>query len=133
MDKNKVLECIENHEKHLRDHYAKIGQAIYEHYVAVGNTPEHLVDNYATVAASMAAVSDLKKKLAELKATAAAKTTCPVCNKEILVCSNFCHECGAPVAKKEGFLDKIKDGVHEAEKVYKEAHQEAMAYQEYPR
>lgn len=137
MEIQKLKNCIEKHEERMREHYEKIGEAMYKHYVEVGKAPEHLVDNFAVVAASMAAVNDLNKQIADIKVNKLGedipKTTCPACKKEILATSKFCHECGAPVEKKPGFMQELKKEMKETEKIYAEAHAEALATEEYPR
>lgn len=138
MEIQKLNAAIEKHEALMREHYAKIGEEMYKHYVEVGKAPEHLVDNFAVVAASMAEVNDLKNKIADIKAgklgSNIPKTTCPACQKEILASAKFCHECGAPVTKeKPSVMEEVKKEIQETEKIYKEAHAEAMAVEEYPR
>lgn len=137
MEIQKLNNAIEKHEARIREHYVKIGEDMYKHFVEVGKAPEHLVDNFAVVAASMAAVNDLKNKVAEIKMGKAGcdipKTTCPACQKEILASAKFCHECGAPVAKKPSIMEEVKEEIKETEKIYAEAHAEALATEEYPR
>lgn len=129
MELQKLNAAIEAAEARLREHYAKIGEEMYKHYVEVGKEPELCADNFALVAASMAEVNDLKKQMADMH-----KVTCPTCNEEILATAKFCHECGAPVvAKEHKLVEEIKDGYREVQKVYKEAHAEALAFEEYPR
>ena len=67
MEIQKMKACIEKHEALIREHYAKIGEATYKQYVELGKTPENLADNFAVVAASMAAVDDLHKQIADIK------------------------------------------------------------------
>lgn len=138
MEVQKLNAAIEKHEARIREHYEKIGEDMYKHFVEVGKAPEHLVDNFAVVAASMAEVNDLKNKIADIKMGKSGcdipKTTCPACHKEILASAKFCHECGAPVAKeKPSIIEEVKEEIQEAEKVYKEAHEEALTAEEYPR
>ena len=137
MEIQKLKNSIEEHEERIRDHYAKIGEEIYKHYVDIGRAPEHLADNFAVVAASMAAINDLHKQIAAIKVNKLGedipKTTCPTCHKEIIATAKFCHECGAPVAKSQGIAKEIKEEMKETEKIYAEAHAEALATEEYPR
>ena len=96
-----------------------------------------MADNFAVVATSMAAVDDLHKQIADIKVNKLGedipKTTCPTCHKEIIATAKFCPECGAPVAKKPGLAEEIKNEIKETEKIYAEAHAEALATEEYPR
>ena len=137
MEIQKLKACIEKHEARIREHYAKIGEEIYKHYVDIGKAPEHLADNFAVVAASMAAVNDLHKQIADIKVNKLGedipKTTCPACKKDIIATAKFCHECGAPVAKKPSLAEELKEEMKETEKLYAEAHAEALATEEYPR
>lgn len=137
MEIQKLNAAIEKAEARIREHYVKIGEKMYNHFVEAGNAPEHLVDNFAAVAASMAEVSELRKQVADIRMKklcgALPKTTCPCCQKEILANSKFCHECGAPVEKKPGVVEKLKEEMKETEKIYAEAHAEALAVEEYPR
>ena len=137
MEIQKLNAAIEKAEARIREHYAKIGEEMYKHYVEVGKTPEHLVDNFAVVAASMAEVNDMKNKIAEIKMGKGGcdipKTTCPACQKEIIANAKFCHECGAPVAKKPSVMEEVKEEIAETKKIYAEAHAEALAVEEYPR
>ena len=131
-----ISEITERFVKDINN-YAKIGEEIYKHYVDIGKAPEHLADNFAVVAASMAAVNDLHKQIADIKVNKLGedipKTTCPACKKDIIATAKFCHECGAPVAKKPSLAEEIKEEMKETERIYAEAHAEALATEEYPR
>ncbi len=136
----KLSDALATEQDVIDEHYKKIGAEIYKHYIEVGKAPENLADNFAVVAASMAAMDDINKKIAALKVDKLGddipKKTCPACGKEILATSKFCHECGAPVAKeekKETIGEEIKETIHQTEEVYKQAHEEALATEEYPR
>ncbi len=137
MEIQKLSNAIEKAEARLREHYAKIGEEMYKHYVEVGKTPEICADNFAIVAASMAEVNEMKNKIAEIKMGKGGcdipKTTCPACQKEILASAKFCHECGAPVVKKPTIMEEVREEINETKKIYAEAHAEAMATEEYPR
>ena len=137
MEIQKLKSCIEKHEERIREHYAKIGEEIYKHYVEVGKAPEHLADNFAVVAASMAAVNDLHKQIADIKVNKLGedipKTTCLTCKKDIIATAKYCPECGVPVEKKPSLAEEIKEELKETEKIYAEAHAEALATEEYPR
>ena len=137
MEIQKLKSCIEKHEERIREHYAKIGEEIYKHYVEVGKAPEHLADNFAVVAASMAAVNDLHKQIADIKVNKLGedipKTTCPTCKKDIIATAKYCPECGVPVEKKPSLAEEIKEELKETEKIYAEALAEALATEEYPR
>lgn len=137
MELQKINSAIDKAEGRLREHYAKIGEEMYKHYVEVGKAPERCADNFALVAASMAEVNELKNKAAQIKMDKLGcdipKTTCPSCHQEILANAKFCHECGAPVAKKPSIMEEVKHAIQEDEKIYKEAHEEALAAEEYPR
>ncbi len=140
MEIQKLSAALAKQQDVLDEHYKKIGEEMYKHYVEVGNAPEHLADNFAAVAASMSAMDDINKKIANIKVDKLGdgipKKSCPVCGKEILATSKFCHECGAPLAKeekKETLGEELKDTIHKTEEVYHEAHAEALATEEYPR
>lgn len=94
----KLTTLVNKEENKIENTYKKIGKMVWEKSHTCEHMPEQFKAECDAIKASLAAIEDLKFKIANIKATAfngeEPKTTCPNCGAQVGISAKFCSECG---------------------------------------
>ena len=82
-----------------------MGKMVWEKSQNCDCLPDEFKEECEAIKASLAAIDDLKFKIANIKATAfngdEPKTTCPNCGAAVGISAKFCSECGSKMEPVE--------------------------------
>lgn len=94
----KLTSLVGKEESKIESTYKKIGKMVWEKSQTCDCLPDEFKEECEAIKASLAAIDDLKFKIANIKATAfngdEPKTTCPNCGAAVGISAKFCSECG---------------------------------------
>ena len=108
----KLTSLVGKEESKIESTYKKMGKMVWEKSQNCDCLPDEFKEECEAIKASLAAIDDLKFKIANIKATAfngdEPKTTCPNCGAAVGISAKFCSECGSPrpAAAKKYRCDK---------------------------
>ena len=101
----KLTSLIGKEESKIESTYKKMGKMVWEKSQNCDCLPDEFKEEYEAIKASLAAIDDLKFKIANIKATAfngdEPKTTCPNCGAAVGISAKFCSECGSKMEPVE--------------------------------
>lgn len=94
----KLTSLVNKEESKIESTYKKMGKMVWEKSQSCGCLPDEFKAECDNIKESLAAIEDLKFKIANIKATAfngdEPKTTCPHCGAQVGISAKFCSECG---------------------------------------
>jgi len=93
----KLNASISSEEKQINQYYLEIGKVMFEHEKDNPNSP--IAEQIRKVLASQQTITEIKAKIAEIKADnndASVPNICPNCQTENPNNSKFCPNCGTP-------------------------------------
>lgn len=94
----KLTSLVGKEESKIESTYKKMGKMVWEKSQNCDCLPDEFKEECEAIKASLAAIDDLKFKIANIKATAfngdEPKTTCPNCGAAVGISAKFCSECG---------------------------------------
>lgn len=96
VDVTKLNLTLNDTDRKITAIYEKIGEAVYEKYVAGEIADDSFCDLFKEVEAFKAEQESLKAQIAELKNA----ITCPQCGQNNDKESEFCSKCGAKLSKE---------------------------------
>ena len=95
----KLTSLVGKEESKIESTYKKMGKMVWEKSQTCDCLPDEFKEECEAIKASLAAIDDLKFKIANIKATAfngdEPKTTCPNCGAAVGISAKFCSECGS--------------------------------------
>lgn len=95
----KLTSLVGKEESKIESTYKKMGKMVWEKSQNCDCLPDEFKEECEAIKASLAAIDDLKFKIANIKATAfngdEPKTTCPNCSAAVGISAKFCSECGS--------------------------------------
>lgn len=95
----KLTSLVGKEESKIESTYKKMGKMVWEKSQNCDCLPDEFKEECEAIKASLAAIDDLKFKIANIKATAfngdEPKTTCPNCGAAVGISAKFCSECGS--------------------------------------
>lgn len=101
----KLTSLVGKEESKIESTYKKMGKMVWEKSQNCDCLPDEFKEECEAIKASLAAIDDLKFKIANIKATAfngdEPKTTCPNCGAAIGISAKFCSECGSKMEPVE--------------------------------
>lgn len=101
----KLTSLVGKEESKIESTYKKMGKMVWEKSQNCDCLPDEFKKECEAIKASLAAIDDLKFKIANIKATAfngdEPKTTCPNCGAAIGISAKFCSECGSKMEPVE--------------------------------
>lgn len=101
----KLTSLVGKEESKIESTYKKIGKMVWEKSQNCDCLPDEFKEECEAIKASLAAIDDLKFKIANIKATAfngdEPKTTCPNCGAAVGISAKFCSECGSKMEPVE--------------------------------
>lgn len=101
----KLTSLVGKEESKIESTYKKMGKMVWEKSQNCDCLPDEFKEECETIKASLAAIDDLKFKIANIKATAfngdEPKTTCPNCGAAVGISAKFCSECGSKMEPVE--------------------------------
>lgn len=101
----KLTSLIGKEESKIESTYKKMGKMVWEKSQNCDCLPDEFKEECEAIKASLAAIDDLKFKIANIKATAfngdEPKTTCPNCGAAVGISAKFCSECGSKMEPVE--------------------------------
>lgn len=101
----KLTSLVGKEESKIESTYKKIGKMVWEKSQNCDCLPDEFKEECEAIKASLAAIDDLKFKIANIKATAfngdEPKTTCPNCGASVGISAKFCSECGSKMEPVE--------------------------------
>ncbi len=101
----KLTSLVGKEESKIESTYKKMGKMVWEKSQHCDCLPDEFKEECETIKASLAAIDDLKFKIANIKATAfngdEPKTTCPNCGAAVGISAKFCSECGSKMEPVE--------------------------------
>lgn len=105
MEIQKLTSLVGKEESKIESTYKKMGKMVWEKSQNCDCLPDEFKEECETIKASLAAIDDLKFKIANIKATAfngdEPKTTCPNCGAAVGISAKFCSECGSKMEPVE--------------------------------
>lgn len=105
MEIQKLTSQIGKEESKIESTYKKMGKMVWEKSQKCDCLPDEFKAECDAVNASLAAIEDLKFKIASVKATAfngeEPKVACPHCGAPVSVSAKFCSECGGKMEPAE--------------------------------
>ncbi len=101
----KLTSLVGKEESKIESTYKKMGKMVWEKSQNCDCLPDEFKEECEAIKASLAAIDDLKFKIASIKATAfngdEPKTTCPNCGAAVGISAKFCSECGSKMEPVE--------------------------------
>lgn len=101
----KLTSLVGKEESKIENTYKKMGKMVWEKSQNCDCLPDEFKEECEAIKASLAAIDDLKFKIANIKATAfngdEPKTTCPNCGAAVGISAKFCSECGSKMEPVE--------------------------------
>lgn len=101
----KLTSLVGKEESKIESTYKKMGKMVWEKSQNCDCLPNEFKEECEAIKASLAAIDDLKFKIANIKATAfngdEPKTTCPNCGAAVGISAKFCSECGSKMEPVE--------------------------------
>lgn len=101
----KLTSLVGKEESKIESTYKKMGKMVWEKSQTCDCLPDEFKEECEAIKASLAAIDDLKFKIANIKATAfngdEPKTTCPNCGAAVGISAKFCSECGSKMEPVE--------------------------------
>lgn len=101
----KLTSLVGKEESKIESTYKKMGKMVWEKSQNCDCLPDEFKEECEAIKASLAAIDDLKFKIANIKATAfngdEPKTTCPNCSAAVGISAKFCSECGSKMEPVE--------------------------------
>lgn len=101
----KLTSLVGKEESKIESTYKKMGKMVWEKSQNCDCLPDEFKEECEAIKASLAAIDDLKFKIANIKATAfngdEPKTTCPNCGAAVGISAKFCCECGSKMEPVE--------------------------------
>lgn len=101
----KLTSLVGKEESKIESTYKKMGKMVWEKSQNCDCLPDEFKEECEAIKASLAAIDDLKFKIANIKATAfngdEPKTTCPNCGAAVGISAKFCSECGSKMEPVE--------------------------------
>lgn len=101
----KLTSLVGKEECKIESTYKKMGKMVWEKSQNCDCLPDEFKEECEAIKASLAAIDDLKFKIANIKATAfngdEPKTTCPNCGAAVGISAKFCSECGSKMEPVE--------------------------------
>lgn len=101
----KLTSLVGKEESKIESTYKKMGKMVWEKSQNCDCLPDEFKEECEAIKASLAAIDDLKFKIANIKATAfngdEPKTTCPNCGAAVVISAKFCSECGSKMEPVE--------------------------------
>lgn len=101
----KLTSLIGKEESKIESTYKKMGKMVWEKSQNCDCLPDEFKEECEAIKASLAAIDDLKFKIASIKATTfngdEPKTTCPNCGAAVGISAKFCSECGSKMEPVE--------------------------------
>lgn len=101
----KLTFLVGKEESKIESTYKKMGKMVWEKSQNCDCLPDEFKEECEAIKASLAAIDDLKFKIANIKATAfngdEPKTTCPNCGAAVGISAKFCSECGSKMEPVE--------------------------------
>lgn len=101
----KLTSLVGKEESKIESTYKKMGKMVWEKSQNCDCLPDEFKEECEAIKASLAAIDDLKFKIANIKATAfngdEPKTTCPYCGAAVGISAKFCSECGSKMEPVE--------------------------------
>lgn len=101
----KLTSLVGKEESKIESTYKKMGKMVWEKSQNCDCLPDEFKAECEEIKASLAAIDDLKFKIANIKATAfngdEPKTTCPNCGAAVGISAKFCSECGSKMEPVE--------------------------------
>lgn len=101
----KLTSLVGKEESKIESTYKKMGKMVWEKSQNCDCLPDEFKEECEAIKASLAAIDDLKFKIANIKATAfngdEPKITCPNCGAAVGISAKFCSECGSKMEPVE--------------------------------
>lgn len=101
----KLTSLVGKEESKIESTYKKMGKMVWEKSQNCDCLPDEFKEECEAIKASLAAIDDLKFKIANIKATAfngdEPKTNCPNCGAAVGISAKFCSECGSKMEPVE--------------------------------
>lgn len=101
----KLTSLVGKEESKIESTYKKMGKMVWEKSQNCDCLPDEFKEECEAIKANLAAIDDLKFKIANIKATAfngdEPKTTCPNCGAAVGISAKFCSECGSKMEPVE--------------------------------
>lgn len=101
----KLTSLVGKEESKIESTYKKMGKMVWEKSQNCDCLPDEFKEECEAIKAGLAAIDDLKFKIANIKATAfngdEPKTTCPNCGAAVGISAKFCSECGSKMEPVE--------------------------------
>lgn len=101
----KLTSLVGKEESKIESTYKKMGKMVWEKSQNCDCLPDEFKEECEAIKASLAAIDDLKFKIANIKAAAfngdEPKTTCPNCGAAVGISAKFCSECGSKMEPVE--------------------------------
>lgn len=101
----KLTSLVGKEESKIESTYKKMGKMVWEKSQNCDCLPDEFKEECEAIKASLAAIDNLKFKIANIKATAfngdEPKTTCPNCGAAVGISAKFCSECGSKMEPVE--------------------------------
>lgn len=101
----KLTSLVGKEESKIESTYKKMGKMVWEKSQNCDCLPDEFKEECEAIKASLAAIDDLKFKIANIKATAfngdEPKTTCPNCGAAVGISAKFCSKCGSKMEPVE--------------------------------
>lgn len=101
----KLTSLVGKEESKIESTYKKMGKMVWEKSQNCDCLPDEFKEECEAIKASLAAIDELKFKIANIKATAfngdEPKTTCPNCGAAVGISAKFCSECGSKMEPVE--------------------------------
>lgn len=101
----KLTSLVGKEESKIESTYTKMGKMVWEKSQSCDCLPDEFKAECEAIKASLAAIDDLKLKIANIKAAAfngeEPKTACPHCGAAVSISAKFCSECGGKLEPVE--------------------------------
>lgn len=101
----KLTSLVGKEESKIESTYKKMGKMVWEKSQNYDCLPDEFKEECEAIKASLAAIDELKFKIANIKATAfngdEPKITCPNCGAAVGISAKFCSECGSKMEPVE--------------------------------
>lgn len=101
----KLTSLVGKEESKIESTYKKMGKMVWEKSQNCDCLPDEFKEECEAIKASLAAIDDLKFKIANIKAAAfngdEPKITCPNCGAAVGISAKFCSECGSKMEPVE--------------------------------
>ena len=100
----KLTSLVGKEESKIESTYKKMGKMVWEKSQNCDCLPDEFKEECEAIKASLAAIDDLKFKIANIKATAFngdEPKTCPNCGAAVGISAKFCSECGSKMEPVE--------------------------------